>query len=159
METAYQYELKQLRRRQKREREEYQKHENLMAIAEEYAEKFSPYNAYQEDKTLRYTIVSYEHLVWQRASLKLCLAKQDKADSANPIIGALIKDPRLDMKQCPEKELEDTETAVWIFKPKGSVAYSPMLKVAVSYERSESCKLVPTGKFSEPYEITKMVCS
>lgn len=158
METAYQQAFKDLRKSQKNERELLKKHENLMGIAEEYADKFSSYREYQLDHTLRYVRIIYDHFIYNNAKLTFYLAKQDNADIANPIIDAMIADPRLEMIECPEKVLENSQTATWLFKPKDNKEYHPRLMVDVSYERSESCKLVPTGKFSEPYEITKMVC-
>ena len=154
--TAYQHAVKNLREKQKKEREKLRLHENLFAIAEEYAEKFSSNHEWSEKSRRSY--IYYDDFVWNLVQLNLVLAAEDKANCVNPIIDAMIQDPRLDLYTTPNKTLIDTTTATWEFRPKGSNNYRPQLDVRVSYERSESCKLVGTGKFTETKEIQVMVC-
>jgi len=155
--TPYETAVKDLRREHKREREALAEARPLMEIAEEYAEKFSPNHTRNNEE--RFSRVGYDSFICHAATLDLYLGKEDNASCTDPIIDAIIKDPRLELKDVPEKILENSTMAVWEFAPKGSSTYRPYLKVRVHYEQSESCKLVGTGRFLEPKEIEIMVCS
>jgi len=154
--TSYEREVKNLCLRQKQELEALAQHQALLEIADEYAEMFTPNHEWNIKR--RYSRTEYESLIFQRAELHLFLGKEDKADCVDSIINALIKDPRLDMTKTPEKILEDT-TAIWEFRPKESSSHRPYLAVKVHYHRSEYCKLVGTGRYTEPTEIKILTCS
>ena len=151
--SMYEQAWKELRREQKNGRAGLALHEELFTIAEEYADKFSPVHEWVE--TGRFSIASYDAHIWNHVRLRLYISEEDKADCVHPIIDAMIADPRLDLRVTPPKEIKDTQTANWYFIPKGSEHYIPRLEVLVFYDRSESCKLVPTGRFSERREIMK----
>ena len=146
-----------LRKEQTKNRAELILHAELCMIAEEYAKKFSSVHMWVEKG--RFSTVRFDPFIWDHIRLHLYLAEEDTATSAHPIIDSMIADSRLDLRETPPKELIDTQTASWEFVPKGSKTYKPYLQAIVEYERSESCKLVPTGRFSERREIMKMVCN
>lgn len=133
---------------------------SLLEIAEEYAKKFSPNDELDYyDKSRRCAYAYLSTLGYPTADLYLYLAEKDPATCVNPLIEEMIKDPRLDLADTPPKTLEGETTATWTFKEKGNRGWKPTLRALVHYERSGSCKLVPTGKFTEPREIKIMVCS
>ena len=132
----------------------------LLEIGEEYAKKFSENDELDwSDKSKRCAYVYLSTLGYPTADLNLYLAAEDPAKCINPLINKMIKDPRLDLIDTPPKRLENETVARWTFKEKGNRSWKPTLRTMVHYDRSSSCKLVPTGKFTEPQEIKIMVCS
>jgi len=156
MNTAYERAFEKLKDKYWKDIKNLVLHKELFEIAEEHGEKFSEIHEWKEGA--RFSLVRLGS-VFGGVVLDLYLAEEDPAKYADPFIENLIRDKRLDLRKAPPKILEDTSSATWEFMPHGSKRYFPCLRVTVNYSYSNSCKLIPSGRFTKPEEIKIMVCS